>query len=197
MSALALFDFDGTVSFKDSMAGFVRHAVGRRVYYMGMLKISPVLAAYVLKLMRNDVAKAKMMTHFFGGWEARRFHEAARRYALDHLDAIVRPEAMERIRWHREQGHTVVIVSASMGCWLQPWCDKEGVALIASKMQIEAGRVTGALDGPNCYGEEKVRRIRAVYDLEDFETVYAYGDTAGDRPMLALADEGFFKPFRG
>jgi phosphoserine phosphatase len=47
----------------------------------------------------------------------------------------------------------------------------------------------------NCYGEEKVRRIRASYNLDEFNHIYAYGDSEGDKAMLDLAHEHDYKHF--
>jgi phosphoserine phosphatase len=63
-------------------------------------------------------------------------------------------------------------------------------------MAVNHGVLTGQFDGHNCYGQEKVRRIQAALDLAHYEHIYAYGDSSGDKPMLALADEAFYKPFR-
>ena len=54
----------------------------------------------------------------------------------------------------------------------------------------------GRCDGDNCHGQEKVRRIKEAYPLDQYREIYAYGDTGGDRPMLGLATHSFYKPFR-
>ena len=71
-----------------------------------------------------------------------------------------------------------------------------GVRLIATNLVIDQGKITGNIDGNNCYGEEKVNRIKQLYDLNSYSIIYAYGDSSGDRPMLALAQKPFYKPFR-
>jgi HAD superfamily phosphoserine phosphatase-like hydrolase len=103
---------------------------------------------------------------------------------------------MERIQWHKAQGHKVVIVSASIACWLKPGCDRNGLELIATKLEIKEGIVTGKLLTRNCYGIEKVNRVKEKYRLDDYETIYAYGDSRGDKELLELANESFYKPFR-
>ena len=103
---------------------------------------------------------------------------------------------MEKIVWHKEQGHKVVIVSASIECWLKPWCDKNGLGLIATKLEIKDGRVTGKFLTKNCYGIEKANRVKEGYNLDDYDYIYAYGDSRGDKELLALAHESHYKPFR-
>ena len=83
---IAFFDFDGTVTRRDSLSEFIRYAVGPVRYWTGLLVLSPILAGYVLKLVRNDVAKEAMMSHFFKGWKAERFETVATEYSLGALD---------------------------------------------------------------------------------------------------------------
>ena len=194
---MALFDFDGTITTKDTLAEFIRYAVGRKAYYLGLVKLSPMLTAYTLRLLPNHVAKERLVAHFFRGWDAEDFRRVAEAYSLEEIDGIVREKAMERIRRHREEGHEVVVVSASMECWLKPWCEKHGLALLSTRLETAEGKLTGRFATKNCHGEEKVRRLREIYDLDRYERIYAYGDSGGDRAMLSLADESFFRPFAG
>jgi HAD superfamily phosphoserine phosphatase-like hydrolase len=90
----------------------------------------------------------------------------------------------------------IAVVSASPDIWLQTWAESLGLQLICTSLEEENGRFSGRYKGINCNGIEKVRRIRERFDVDSFDTVYAYGDTSGDRPMLALADKPFYKPFR-
>jgi phosphatidylglycerophosphatase C len=57
-------------------------------------------------------------------------------------------------------------------------------------------RLTGRISGLNCHGQEKVRRIKESFPLDQYQEIYAYGDTSGDKPMLDLATHRFYKPFR-
>ena len=67
--------------------------------------------------------------------------------------------------------------------------------LLATELEITEGKITGKLRGKNCHGEEKVARIKAAYDLSKFENIFCYGDSEGDKPMLALATQAHYKPF--
>lgn len=193
--SLALFDFDGTITTKDSLIDFIQYAVGKPRYYFGLVVLSPVLVAFVLKLMPNHQAKEKMLGYFFGGWSHDELTKLGQSYALERIDLIVRPKAIQKIQWHQQQGHKVVMVSASMQIWLQKWCDKHDIELICTRLAHHNGKLTGKFDGPNCHGQEKINRIRAQFILSDYERVYAYGDSSGDTQMLAIADEGFYRHF--
>ena len=196
MQSLALFDFDGTITTDDSLIKFIRFVVGDTKFIWGMTLLSPTLTAYKLKLIPNYKAKQYMLSYFFNGTSEEKFTQVANEYSLNHIDTILRPKAMEKIAWHKEQGHKIVIVSASIECWLKPWCDKNNLDLIATKLEIKDGTVTGKFLTKNCYGIEKANRVQEVYNLSDYNHIYAYGDSRGDRELLALADERFYKPFR-
>lgn len=193
---LALFDFDGTITTHDSLIKFIRYACGDGNFMLGIAVLSPILIAYKLKLIPNYKAKKYMLSYFFKGMSGEIFTRAATEYSLRHMTAIFRLKAIERIDWHKKQGHKVIIVSASMESWLKPWCDENSVALISSRLEIKDGIVTGEFLTKNCYGIEKVHRVRDAYELSNYDYIYAYGDSRGDEELLALADESFYKPFR-
>ena len=196
MIDLALFDFDGTITKDDSLLKFIRFVVGDGRFVFGLVVLSPILVAYKLKLIPNYKAKQYMLSWFFKGMSKDAFLKVANEYSLVHIDKILRPKAIEKINWHKNQGHKVVVVSASIECWLRPWCEKNGLELIATKLEIKDDIVTGKLLSKNCYGVEKVNRIKEIYNLKDFEYIYSYGDSSGDKQMLELAHEKFYKPFR-
>ncbi len=196
MIHISFFDFDGTITTDDSLIKFIRFVVGDTKFTIGMVVLSPMLTAYKLKLIPNYKAKQYMLSYFFKGMTEEKFMQVANEYSLNHIDTILRPKAMEKIAWHKEQGHKVVIVSASIECWLKPWCDKHNLDLIATKLEINDGRVTGKFLTKNCYGIEKANRVHEQYNLDDYDHIYAYGDSRGDQELLALADESFYKPFR-
>lgn len=193
---LALFDFDGTITTDDSLLKFIRFVVGDRRFLLGLVVLSPMLVLYKLKLIPNYKAKQYMLSWFFKGMSKDAFLKVANEYSLVHIDKILRPKAIEKINWHKNQGHKVVVVSASIECWLRLWCEKNGLELIATKLEIKDDIVTGKLLSKNCYGVEKINRIKEIYNLKDFEYIYSYGDSSGDKEMLEISHEKFYKPFR-
>lgn len=196
MIKIAFFDFDGTITTGDSFIKFIRFVVGDIRFILGMTVLSPMLVAYKLRLIPNYTAKQAVLSYFFKGMSEAQFQTAARDYSLKNIDAILRPKAMAKIAWHKEQEHKIVVVSASIESWLKPWCNQHGLDLIATKLEIKEGIVTGKLLTKNCYGMEKVRRVKERYNLDDYDHIYAYGDSRGDKELLELADEGFYQPFR-
>ena len=192
---ISFFDFDGTITTDDSLVKFIRFAVGNTKLIWGMTLLSPMLTAYKLKFIPNYKAKQYMLSYFFKGISEEKFMQVANEYSLKHIDTIVRPKAMEKIAWHKDQGHTVVVVSASIECWLKPWCDKNNIDLIATRLEIEDGKLTGKFATKNCYGIEKVNRIKEKYNLAEYSIIYAYGDSSGDKEMLSIANERHYKHF--
>jgi phosphatidylglycerophosphatase C len=196
MKTLALFDFDGTITKKDSLIQFIRFGMDDAKFIWGMAVLFPMLIAYKLKFIQNYKAKQYMVAHFFNGMSEQRFNQVANEYSLNHIQSILRPKAMEKIAWHKRRGHKVVIVSASIENWLKPWCDENNLGLIATRIEIKNRIVTGGFLTKNCYGIEKSNRVNKTYNLSEYDHIYSYGDTRGDKELLALADESFYKPFR-
>ncbi|PKP59573.1 HAD-IB family hydrolase [Candidatus Atribacteria bacterium HGW-Atribacteria-1] len=192
---LVIFDFDGTITNKDSFIDFIKFAQGTFRFYFGLLILSPTIIAYLLSFISNNIAKEKLISHFFKGCDSILFRNIANKYSKEQIDKIVRPKALEKIKWHQDKGHKIVIVSASMECWLSGWCEKNKLELIATKLESENNRLTGKFSTKNCNGIEKVNRIKENYNLEDYEVIYAYGDSKGDNEMLSIADKKYYKYF--
>jgi phosphatidylglycerophosphatase C len=192
---IAFFDFDGTISKDDSLFKFIRFAVGDIKFIIGLIILSPVLTLYKVKLIPNYKAKQKMLSWYFKSYSKNEFKNAANEYSLNQIDSILRPKANVKLAWHKEQSHKIVIVSASIDCWLRPWCEKNGYELIATQLEIIEDVITGNFLTKNCYGQEKVNRIKEKYNLKDYELIYAYGDSKGDKEMLSIADKKYYKYF--
>jgi HAD superfamily hydrolase (TIGR01490 family) len=192
---LAIFDFDGTITSKDSFGHFLQYAVRKPVYYRGLILLSPILIAYALGLVPNYVAKQKVFAHFFAGWSTDSFNRIAERYSSSEVGKIIRPEALERIEWHQRQAHKVVVVSASIKSWLSHWCEARRIDLISTEVEEENLILTGQFRTPNCHGIEKVNRLKDRFDFSKVDYVYAYGNSSGDKEILELADEKYYRYF--
>ncbi len=127
------------------------------------------------------------------GESAREVRGLGRRYARETLPALVRPCAAERLAWHQSQGDRVVVVSASLNVYLDPWCEDRHIAAICTTLEERDGILTGKCVGGDCSADEKVRRVLAQYSLSQYEAVYAYGDTPDDQPLLALATHKYYR----
>lgn len=196
LKKIAFFDFDGTITTKDTLLEFIRFCKGSTRFYLGFLLNSPFLVAYKTGIISNQKAKERILAHFFGKMPASEFNKSGNDFAETMLEKYLRPKAMREISKLKEAGFEVVVVSASAENWLRQWTEKNGLQLIASRMEIRKECVTGKLIERNCHGEEKVRRIRSQFALEDYKDIYCYGDTSGDKPMLSVGTISFYKPFR-
>ncbi|HWJ92875.1 MAG TPA: HAD-IB family hydrolase [Flavisolibacter sp.] len=194
--AIAFFDFDGTITTKDTLLEFIRFTKGNLRFYFGFLLNSPYLLAFKAGLIPNQTAKEKVLHYFFNNEDEKVFMQRCRSFAKNRLPSLIRQGALEEIRKLKEKDIPVVVVSASPECWIQPWADQQKIHLIASRLEVDNGKITGRLIGKNCHGKEKVKRILEQHTMKDYEEIYAYGDSSGDRPMLELATHSFYKPFR-
>ncbi len=193
---IAFFDFDGTITTKDTMLEFLRFLVGKLKYNCYMLILTPVFFALKVKLISNHQAKEIMLSFFIGGRKLEEIQISGNTFCKNILPALIRSKALETIKLHQSKQVEVVIVSASAEYWLKNWCDEYGLILIATRLSIENGKLTGKISGQNCYGFEKVERIKSSFKLDNYENIFCYGDTKGDLPMLSLATKSFYKPFR-
>ncbi|MBV8251102.1 MAG: HAD family hydrolase [Chitinophaga sp.] len=194
---IAFFDFDGTITTKDTLWEIIRYQRGQKSLVAGVVRLLPALLAFKMKRIPAQQMKERVLTHFFGTMSEVAFAEGCNRFCREALPTLIREQALQTIRQHQQQGHDVVVVTASATHWVAPWCEAIGIKCIGSELEVRDQVITGKLQGINCNGDEKVKRIRAVYNLEDYTNVYAYGDSSGDKPMLALAGNyAHFRPFR-
>jgi len=192
---LALFDFDGTLTRSDSFVPFLQFASTRLRWVGGSALLLPVLLAYKLGLLRASPVRAIACFVAFAGHRERSLRQLGADFAATRLPQQVRPAVLERVRWHRERGDRVrvVVVSASLDLYLDPWCASYALELLCTRLMAVHGWMTGALQGGDCSRQGKVERIRKTYNLSEYESVWAYGDTPDDFPMLRLADHKYFQ----
>jgi len=193
---LVLFDFDGTLTSKDTLIEFIRFYHGDLRFILGFALLSPVLVMLKLKLIHNQKAKEIVLRHFFNGTPAATFHRQCLRFS-SRINQWLRPEAKAALQRYKNDPDTAVaVVSASPENWVRIWCDDANIPCIATRLESNNGLITGRITGKNCFGREKAERIQQQFDLSQYSEIIAYGDSSGDREMLALAHKKFYKPFR-
>lgn len=195
MERIFCFDFDGTLTCKDTLIAFIRYAKGTTRLIMGLLLFLPILILMKLRLFANWRAKQIVFTYFFGGMPLRSFEKLCTSFARDNQH-ILRPDTMETLRKAADQGARIIIVSASVDTWVSAFFAEQGLAdkveVLGTKVAVdEGGFLTGRFATPNCYGPEKVRRLKEALPLaRSLYYIEAYGDSRGDKEMLAFADKG-------
>jgi HAD superfamily hydrolase (TIGR01490 family) len=185
---IAAFDFDGTITSKDTLFDFIAFYRGRTKLLLGLAVLSPVLVLYALRVIKNSTAKQLLFAYFFKYEDSAIFDSVCRAYS-ERITAICRPDVLALVEEHLRQGHKVVIVSASIDRWITPWAEKTGIdSVIATTLRINDNRLTGRFLSKNCYGQEKVNRFLERFPDRGGYTLFSYGDSSGDNELLALAD---------
>lgn len=217
MKKIFVFDFDGTLTHADTLLAFIRFACGPVRMLLGFALYAPLLVLMKLKLYPNYKAKQKVFAHFFRGMTLTRFDALCTAFAQQG-EHLLRPAARNFINTVRSEAYAMAIVSASIDNWVRPFAEMYlqsdifqdnrqdnsqdnksslPIMVLGTKVEVDAaGCLTGRFATPNCYGPEKVRRIEAVWPHREQYDVSAFGDSRGDKEMLAYADQGYFKPFR-
>ncbi len=186
---LAAFDFDGTITRRDTLYPFLREVVGLPRLATAAVIDLPRLAAAAIGRGDRDAAKARLFARVLAGRDAHAVRIAGADHAASVLRDQIRPEMRERIAWHQRAGHDVVIVSASLDVYLDVIGPELGVdAVLCTTLEVRDGALTGVMQGGNCRGVNKVARLRERFADLDEREIWAYGDSAGDDAMLAIAD---------
>jgi phosphatidylglycerophosphatase C len=194
---IVAFDFDGTLTIRDSFTAFLKWRAGPARYGLGVLRLAPAAAAYLFHRDRGRI-KAAAVREFLKGVPRERLEADARAFAEQFSRSLLRPDAMEV--WKRWRGDHVrlVIVTASPDLVVAPFARGLGAdALLGTELAFDTrGRVAGGFATPNCRGPEKVSRLRTAFG-PDLRIKAAYGDTGGDREMLAAAEYAGYRIFKG
>jgi phosphatidylglycerophosphatase C len=191
------FDFDGTITVRDSFTAFLAWRCSTARYMRGMVALLPATLAYLADRDRGRI-KAAAAREFLRGMTREELKASCKAYCDAVWDKMIRPDAEQCWADWKAKGAVMTIVTASPEEVVAPFAERLGAdVLIGSRLGYDAqDRVAGTLEGPNCRGEEKVRRLEAAYG-EDLRLAAAYGDTSGDTEMLAIADEPGFRVFTG
>lgn len=196
MRTIAAFDFDGTLTTSDSLIPFIKGLRGNKQFAWDVATCLPYFMGFSLGLITRQTTKENFLSHTLTDLSVEQISTYAESFANDKLDHYLRPLAEERLKWHLEKGHEVVLVSANLDVYLKPWAQRWGFKeAICSELVVKDNHFTGKLIGKNCWGEEKVKRfLKWSGPKEDF-ILWAYGDSKGDRELLRLADYPFFRHF--
>ncbi len=186
MKQVFAFDFDGTLTTRDTLIAFIRYACGTPRFLFGFLLHAPLLVLMKLGLYSNGKAKQRVFSWFFKGMTIETFDALCQDFARTHRH-LLRPDTVRILEQALAEGAEVLIVSASIDNWVQPFFPS--VTILGTQVEVIDGRLTGRFLTPNCYGQEKVRRILALYPDRSAYHLTAFGDSRGDRELLAFADK--------
>lgn len=192
---LVLFDFDGTLTTRDTLFEFTRFAVGDRRFFTGLFILTVPMGLTRAGILSAQRAKELFLSYFFRNRTVDEFKRYCEKFAAEKIPAILRPLAGKAIETYSQRGDRMIIVSASPEDWIKPWATSLGIEVIATRLEIKNGQLTGLIRGKNCNGDEKAARIKEVVNLSDYKEVIAYGDSKGDLAMFDLATERHYRPF--
>lgn len=196
LGGVVAFDFDGTLTIRDSFMAFLRWRAGGSRYALGLVRLAPAAFAYLFNRDRGRL-KAAAVREFLKGVPRAQLEDEARKFAETTASDLLRPDALRVWREWRAREAKLVIVTASPDILVAPFARGLAAhALIGTQLAFDAeNRVAGAFDGSNCRGKEKVRRLKEMFGA-NLRLKAAYGDTGGDRDMLAIADEKGYRVFK-
>lgn len=186
---LALFDFDHTLYQNDSLIDFTRISCGRLHFYFGLFVLLPDLIGLKLGLRNNQKVKIKFLKYFFQSKHIDDFQQKAQYFSKTKIPQKLNAHIFQAFLNHVAQNHEVYIVTASCPDWIEPWSDSYGVKTIGTKLEVIDQKITGNILTKNCYGIEKVNRIKELINLNDYNTIKVYGSGTGDKEMLQLSKE--------
>ena len=193
---IVAFDFDGTLTIRDSYTSFLKWREGPMGYAMGLVRLAPSLVSYPINRDRGRL-KAAATRVFLGGVTRDRVADDARRFAAEVWDGFMRPDALACWEDWGRMGAERVIVTASPTLTVQPFAERLGAdRLLGTELADDGTRLAGGFATPNCRAAEKVVRLRRVYG-PDVRLAAAYGDTSGDTEMLAIAEHKGWREFVG
>lgn len=193
---LAIFDFDGTITSRDTFNDFIIYNFGLKKFILVLLFISPLILLYLFRLVKNDLSKQIIFFIFFKGMSFSKYKNICNKYARSRLIKFIKLDAKKKIDWHIKCKHILIINSASLFHWIEPWALKNGFKyVIATNIEIKNNLLTGKFDGPCPYGIEKVNRFNKLGFIKNEYTLYVYGDSSGDKKLLEMADYPFFRSF--
>ncbi len=167
-----VYDFDGTIYDGDSTVDFYLHCLKANPRLLGSL---PANSLDALRFLAHGLGSKEFKERFLG--------RILPRISAEEMVAGFWSTHTGKIKeWYREvQRPDDVVISASPTFLLRPICDRLGVELIATEMDVR----TGEIAGNNMRGEEKVRAFRERYGSVTPDAFYT--DTTSDSPMASIS----------
>lgn len=194
MKKLYLFDFDGTLTYKDTMFMFLKYYDSKK-YFWGFLKHIPLFVLLKLHLANTEKVKKSFIASVLKGEREEALNKKSQEFLNQSYPEIFRENALEFIAKIDRQNIESYLVTASLDIWAKPFAEKLGMRLIATEARFENGIFTGQFKTRNNNGVEKAKRINKEIEGKKFDKIIAFGDTSGDKSMLSLAHEAHYRFF--
>jgi phosphatidylglycerophosphatase C len=196
-NVIAAFDFDGTLTYHDTFFPFLKYVCHPFNIASGLFFVLPYLPLGCFYPYYRQRAKEMIISKTLRGTSLDLIKKKGDEFARGILQTQLRPEGIKKLHWHQQQGHRCILISANLDVYLEPWALQAGFHnLICSKVEVDSHQIlNGKLSGSNCWGAEKTKRLLQLAGPKDNFTLYAYGNSRGDKELLDLADYPFYRTF--
>lgn len=196
MKTIVAFDFDGTLTTKDSFLEFISFSKGKTKLYLNVPYMAIMWGLFKLKILKRQYAKEAIFSRFFKGMSIQEFNAAGEAFS-ETIDSILRPNVKSKIASYIAQDYKLTIVSASIDNWIAPWALQNNIeTVISTQIEVDdSGLITGKFKSLNCVGQEKVNRFIKEFPNRTHYKLIVYGDTEGDKALMNLADESYLRYF--
>lgn len=194
MKKLYCFDFDGTLTYKDTMFMYLKFYDPIK-FQIQFLKHVPLFVLLKLKLAETEKVKKSFIGSILKGQTKEKIEKKSKQFFEEHYPKIIRENALDFIQNIDRDNTQSLLVTASLDIWAKPFADAFKMKLVSTKAEFQNGVFTGNFIGKNCNGKEKLVRIKAEIKDHKYDKIIAFGDTSGDKPMLKWANEGHYQFF--
>lgn len=194
MKKLYCFDFDGTLTYKDTMFMYLKFYDSTK-YRIQFLRHVPLFILLKLKLAETEKVKKSFIGSILRGQSQEKIEQKSKQFFELHYPKIVRENALDFIKNIDRNNTQSLLVTASLDIWVKPFAEELKMELVSTRAEFKNGVFTGNFVGKNCNGKEKLVRIKEEINDSKYDKIIAFGDTSGDRPMLKWANEGHYQFF--
>lgn len=194
MKKLYCFDFDGTLTYKDTMFMYLKFYDSTR-FRLQFLKHIPLFVLLKLKLADTEKVKKSFIGSILKGQTQEKIEKKSRQFFEHYYPKIVRENALDFIQNIDHNNTYSLLVTASLDIWAKPFAEAFKMQLVSTRAEFRNGVFTGNFVGRNCNGNEKLVRIQQEISNHKYDKIIAFGDTSGDKPMLNWANEGHYQFF--
>ncbi|MDQ1163045.1 phosphatidylglycerophosphatase C [Chryseobacterium sp. SORGH_AS 447] len=194
MKKLYCFDFDGTLTYKDTMFMYLKFYDPTK-FRLQFLKHVPLFVLLKLRLAETEKVKKSFIGSILKGQTQEKIEKKSQQFFEAHYPKVVRENALDFIKNIDHENTQSLLVTASLDIWAKPFADAFNMKLLATQAEFKNGVFTGNFIGRNCNGNEKLARIQTEIRDKKYDKIIAFGDTSGDKPMLKWANEGHYQFF--
>lgn len=194
MKKLYLFDFDGTLTYKDTMFLYLKYYNSSK-FRIQFLKYIPLFILLKFKFADAEKVKKSFISSILKGQTEAKIQKKSQNFFKEYYPELFRQNALDLILNINAKNTEAYIVTASLDIWVEPFAEQFKMKLLATEAEFKDGIFTGNFKTKNCNGVEKLNRIKKEISDKKFDKIIAFGDTSGDKAMLNFADESYFRFF--